>query len=58
MKDQVDLESRARELYPSSDHLQKGWIEAVNKVRTTRDGWRFDAINPRTAIASAALVAA
>jgi hypothetical protein len=43
MKDQTDLESRSRELYPASPHLQAHWLKAISKVRTTAYGWRFDA---------------
>jgi hypothetical protein len=44
MKDQTDLESRSRDLYPASPHLQAQWLKAVTKVRTTAYGWRFDTI--------------
>jgi hypothetical protein len=42
MKDQTDLESRARELYPASPHLQAHWLKAVARLRTSAYGWRFD----------------
>ena len=36
------LESLARRLWPNDARKQQQWLEAVSKLRRTRDGWTLD----------------